>query len=191
MASRRRCEWARSDLMAEYHDKDWGVATHDDRRHFEFLVLEAAQAGLSWETVLKRRDAYRKAFAGFDPVKVARFDARAVKRLLADPGIIRNRLKVSAAIRNAQRFLEVQREFGSFDKYIRAFAPKRPRAPRRLADIPAQTPEAAALSKDLRERGFTFVGPVIVYAHMQAVGIVNDHVVGCFRRTQVARTRRG
>lgn len=173
--------------MAEYHDRDWGVAAHDDRRHFEFLVLEAAQAGLSWETVLRRREAYRKAFAGFDPVKVARFDARRVERLLADPGIIRNRLKVSAAIRNAQRFLEVQREFGSFDKYIRAFAPKRPRAPRRLADIPAQTPEAVALSKDLRKRGFTFVGPVIVYAHMQAVGIVNDHVVGCFRRTQVAR----
>ena len=191
MASRRRCEWARSDLMAEYHDKDWGVPTHDDKRHFEFLVLEAAQAGLSWETVLKRRDAYRKAFAAFDPAKVARFDARAVRRLLADPGIIRNRLKVSAAIRNAQRFLEVQREFGSFDAFIRAFAPKRAKAPRRLADIPAQTPEAVALSKDLRKRGFTFVGPVIVYAHMQAVGVVNDHVVGCFRRTQVARGRRG
>jgi len=182
----RRCGWARGELMTEYHDREWGVPTHDDRRHFEFLVLEGAQAGLSWDTILRRRDGYRRAFAGFDAAKVARFDARRVQRLLADPGIIRNRLKINAAIRNARLFLDVQREFGDFDTYIRGFAPGRSRAPRRLSDIPAQTAEAVTLSKDLRRRGFTFVGPVIMYAHMQAVGVVNDHVVGCFRRKEVS-----
>lgn len=185
--ARRRCEWARSELMIDYHDREWGAPVHDDRRHFEFLILEGAQAGLSWETVLRRRDGYRRAFADFDPEKVARFDGRAVRRLLADKGIIRNRAKIQSAIQNARLFADVQREFGSFDAYIWGFAPRRTRTPRRLSDIPAQTDEAVALSKDLRRRGFVFVGPVIMYAHMQAVGVVNDHVVGCFRRTEVAK----
>lgn len=153
----------------------------EDRRHFEFVVLEGAQAGLSWATVLARRAAYRRAFARFDPRKVARFGARDVARLLADPGIIRNRQKIRSAIRNAQAFLEIQREFGSFAEYLRPFAPGRRKAPRTLADVPARTPESEALSRDLVRRGFTFVGPVIVYAHMQAVGLVNDHVATCFR----------
>ena len=173
--------------MIEYHDREWGLPDHDDRRHFEFLILEGAQAGLSWETVLRRRDAYRRAFADYDPEKVARFDDRAVRRLLADSGIIRNKAKIRSAIGNARLFVDVQREFGSFDAYIWGFAPRRARAPRRLSDIPAQTEEAVALSKDLRRRGFVFVGPVIMYAHMQAVGVVNDHVVGCFRRAEVGK----
>ena len=184
----KRCDWARGELMAAYHDTEWGLDVADDRRHFEFLVLEGAQAGLSWETVLRKRDAYRKAFAGFDPAKVARFDERRMATLLGDAGIIRNRQKIASAVRNATAFLAVQREFGSFDAYLRRFAPRgRRRAPRTMADLPAKTPESEALSKDLVRRGFSFVGPVVMYAHMQAVGLVNDHVVGCFRRREIGR----
>ncbi len=168
--------------MRAYHDTEWGAPTHDDRRHFEFLILESAQAGLSWATILGKRDAYRRAFVGFDPGRVARFDRRSVERLLRDTGIVRNRRKIESAIRNAKAFLAVREEFGSFDRYVRGFAPKRGRAPRRLRDLPAQTAESVALSRDLKRRGFTFVGPVVAYSHMQAVGLVNDHVVGCFRR---------
>jgi DNA-3-methyladenine glycosylase I len=169
--------------MVAYHDDEWGVPAHDDRTLFEFLVLEGAQAGLSWRTILGRREGYRRAFAGFDPAAVARFGARQVTRLLADPGIIRNRLKVEAAIENARRFLEVQAEHGSFDRYLWDLAGGRPRqnAFRGMADVPAVTPEAEAISRDLRRRGFRFVGPTIVYATMQAVGLVNDHLVECFR----------
>lgn len=199
---RRRCAWAGDGEMRDYHDRDWGVPTRDDRRHFEFLILEGAQAGLSWSTILRKREGYRRAFAGFDPRKVARFDERRMAALMRDDGIVRNRLKIRAAVRNAQRFLEVQREFGSFDDYLRGFAPggrgprarkgsrPRRRAPRTLAELPAETAESAALSKDLVRRGFTFVGPVVMYAHMQAVGVVNDHVVGCFRRAEIERLRR-
>jgi DNA-3-methyladenine glycosylase I len=182
-----RCEWAKTDLSIAYHDHEWGLPLHDDRRLFEFLVLEGAQAGLSWETILKKRDAYRKAFGRFDPRKVARYDARKRARLLADPGIVRNRLKIDAAIRNARAFLKVQKEFGSFDAYVWGFVggkPKRNRF-RKLGDIPARSPEGDALSKDLKSRGFAFVGPTICYAFMQAVGMVNDHVVGCFRYGKV------
>ncbi len=186
----KRCDWARGDLLRPYHDTEWGLDVADDRRHFEFLVLEGAQAGLSWETVLRKRDAYRKAFAGFDPAKVARFDERRMATLLGDAGIIRNRQKIASAVRNATAFLAVQRELGSFDAYLRRFAPRgRRRAPRTMADLPAKTPESEALSKDLVRRGFSFVGPVVMYAHMQAVGLVNDHVVGCFRRREIERAR--
>jgi DNA-3-methyladenine glycosylase I len=169
--------------MAEYHDQEWGVPVHDDRRHFEFLILEGAQAGLSWETILKRREGYRQAYCGFDPEKVARFTEADAARLLSDPGIIRNRLKVAASIGNARAFLEVQGEHGSFDAYIWSFVGGKSlqNAWQRMEDIPAKTAESCALSKDLVRRGFRFVGPTIVYAHMQAAGLVNDHVVDCFR----------
>jgi DNA-3-methyladenine glycosylase I len=183
-----RCPWAGSEpLMVAYHDDEWGVPVHDDRKLFEFLVLEGAQAGLSWRTILARREGYRRAFAGFDPVAVARFGAREVRRLLADPGIVRNRAKVEAAIGNARYFLEVQEEHGSFDRYLWGMAGGAPRrnAFRRPSDVPATTPEAEAISKDLRRRGFRFVGPTIVYATMQAVGLVNDHLVDCFRWRQI------
>lgn len=176
--------------MRAYHDLDWGTPTHDDRRHFEFLVLESAQSGLSWSLIWRKREGYRKAFAGFDPAKVARFDARRIERMLLDAGIVRNRLKVTSAVRNAKAFLAVQREFGSFDDYVWRFAPKRRRAPRRLQDLPARTAESEALAKDLAKRGFSFLGPVVLYSHMQAVGLVNDHVVGCFRRPEIERVRR-
>jgi DNA-3-methyladenine glycosylase I len=187
MTERNRCPWARTELSIPYHDREWGVPQHDDRVLFEFLILEAAQAGLSWETVLRKREHYRRVFAGFDPDRVARFDARKVERLLADPGIIRNRSKIDSAIQNAKAFLKVQEAFGSFDAYVWGFVGGRPRqnAWRRLADVPASTPESDALSKDLRQRGFRFVGSTICYAFMQAVGLVNDHLVTCFRYREV------
>ncbi|HVU50508.1 MAG TPA: DNA-3-methyladenine glycosylase I [Polyangia bacterium] len=178
----KRCAWAGDDpLMIAYHDREWGRPVHDDRALFEFLVLEGAQAGLSWSTILKKREGYRRAFAGFDVRKVARFGAADARRLMGDPGIVRNRLKIDAAIENARRVLEVAKERGSFDAYLWSFvggAPLRKRR-RRMSDIPATTPESDALSKDLRRRGFKFVGSTIVYAFMQAVGMVTDHVDGC------------
>jgi len=183
-----RCGWARNDLSIAYHDREWGVPVHDDRVLFEFLVLEGAQAGLSWDTILKKRDAYRDAFAGFDPARVARFDASRVRLLLANEGIVRNRLKVEGAVRNARAFLEVQRERGTFDEYAWAFVGGTPRVnrPRSLSDIRPTSPESDAMSKDLKRRGFTFVGSTICYAFMQAVGMVNDHVRGCFRLAETA-----
>jgi DNA-3-methyladenine glycosylase I len=182
-----RCGWATTDLSIAYHDQEWGMPLHDDRRLFEFLVLEGAQAGLSWETVLRKRDNYRAAFNHFDPRRVARYGRPQVERLLADPGIIRNRLKIDAAIQNARAFLAVQREFGSFDGYVWRFVGGTPRknAWRSLKGIPARTPESDALSQDLMRRGFKFVGSTICYAFMQAVGMVNDHLVTCFRYRQI------
>jgi DNA-3-methyladenine glycosylase I len=173
--------------MIDYHDREWGVPTHDDRKHFEFLVLEAAQAGLSWAIVLNKREGYRRAFSQFDPEKVARFNQRTIERLTLDPGIVRNRLKITAAIKNARRFLAVQEEFGSFDAYCWQFVGGRPRVNRwKLpGEIPATTPESDAFSKDLKQRGFSFVGSTVIYAHMQAVGMVNDHLVGCFRHREL------
>jgi DNA-3-methyladenine glycosylase I len=187
-----RCAWARTALSIPYHDEEWGVPVHDDRRHFEFLVLEGAQAGLSWETVLKKRDRYREVFDGFDPAKVARYTARKVARLLRDPGIIRNRLKVGSAVINARAFLKVQEEFGSFDAYVWRFVAGRPRVNRwtALREIPAKTAESDALSRDLIARGFRFVGPTIIYAHMQATGMVNDHTTDCFRWRSVQQAPR-
>ncbi len=185
-----RCGWCGTDpLYIAYHDSEWGVPVHDDRLLFEFLILEGAQAGLSWITILKKREAYRRAFAGFDAAKVARFGKRQVERLLADAGIVRNRLKIEAAINNAQRFLDVQAAFGSFDDYIWRFVGGRPLQNRRktLKDIPATTTESDALSRDLKARGFKFVGPTICYAHMQATGMVNDHVADCFRHAEVRK----
>ena len=187
----RRCGWAGSDpLLIRYHDEEWGVPVHDDRRLFEFLVLEGAQAGLSWRTVLARRDRYREAFLGFDPERVARFRARDVGRLLSDPGLIRNRLKIESAVGNARRFLSVRRAFGTFDAYIWSFVGGAPvvNRYRSAADLPAATEASRAMSRDLKERGFRFVGPTICYAFMQAVGMVNDHLVGCFRHPD-ARSR--
>ena len=173
--------------MIEYHDREWGVPTHDDRKHFEFLVLEAAQAGLSWAIVLNKRDGYRRAFSQFDPEKVARFDTRKIDRLTLDPGIVRNRLKITAAVNNARQFLDVQERFGSFDNYCWQFVGGRPKVNRwkSMGDIPATTPESDAFSKDLKQRGFSFVGPTVIYAHMQAVGMVNDHLVSCFRHREL------
>jgi DNA-3-methyladenine glycosylase I len=181
----RRCEWAGKDdpLMLAYHDEEWGVPQHDDRRLFELLTLEGAQAGLSWSTILRKREGYRTAFAGFDPKRVARFDRRSVERLLQNPGIVRNRLKVESTVNNAGRVLEVQREFGSFDAYVWQFVGGTPIDGRRrtLGDLPAETAESKAMSKDLKRRGFRFVGPTVCYAFMQATGLVNDHVTRCFR----------
>jgi len=173
--------------MIEYHDREWGVALHDDRELFEFLILEGAQAGLSWETILKRRENYRRAFDRFDPAKIARYDKRKVRALLADPGIVRNRLKIAASVTNAQAFLALKQEFDSFDCYLWQFVggkPKvnRPQGPR---DVPTRTPESDVLSKDLKKRGFRFVGSTICYALMQAVGMVNDHALDCFRRDEI------
>ena len=184
-----RCAWAGNELSIRYHDEEWGVPVHDDRTLFEFLILEGAQAGLSWDTILKKREHYRKVFDNFDPKRVTRYDGRKVKRLLADPGIVRNRLKIAAAIQNATAFLAVQKEFGSFDAYIWQFVGGRPRqnARRSHEEIPARTTESDALSKDLVKRGFKFVGSTICYAMMQAVGMVNDHTVDCFRHKQVRR----
>ena len=169
--------------MIEYHDREWGVPLHDDRKLFEFLVLEGAQAGLSWETVLNKRENYRKAFDDFEPTRIAQYTEKDIERLIADPGIIRNRLKIAAAITNAQRFLDVQKEFGSFDNYIWQFVGGRPikNKFKSLSELPAKTKESEAMSKDLRQRGFKFVGPTICYAFMQAVGMVNDHTIYCFR----------
>ena len=183
----KRCRWAVAESMTDYHDKEWGVPMHNDRKIFEFLILEGAQAGLSWETILKRRAGYRKAFSNFDAKKISRFTAKDVKRLMQDTGIIRNRLKIKSAIENARKFLEIQKEFGSFDKYIWQFVGGKPIKSKfkSMSDIPAKTKEAEALSKDLKERGFSFVGTTIIYAHMQATGMVNDHEVSCFRYKQV------
>jgi DNA-3-methyladenine glycosylase I len=188
--ARARCAWAgENPLYVAYHDAEWGVPVHDERTLFEFLVLEGAQAGLSWITILKKREAYRRAFDGFDPARVARYDAKKVEALLGDAGIVRNRAKIESAIGNARAFLEVQAELGSFDAYQWRFVDGRPRqnAWRTAKDVPATTPESDAFSKDLKRRGFRFVGSTIVYAHMQAVGMVNDHVVGCFRHREVGR----
>lgn len=182
------CGWAGTDqLYISYHDKEWGVPVHDDRKIFEFLVLESAQAGLSWITILRKRENYRQAFAGFDPVKVAQFDSTKVEELLQNPGIIRNRKKIESAINNAQRFLEVQKEFGSFDKYIWSFTGGRQlvNAWKDLSQLPATSPESDKLSKDLKKRGFKFLGSTTCYSHMQATGMVNDHITCCFRYTQV------
>ena len=185
-----RCPWvdlSKPDYVA-YHDQEWGVPVHDDRKHFEFLLLEGAQAGLSWYTILRRREGYRAAFDQFDPAKVAAYDAAKVTALLADPGIIRNRLKVAAAILNAQKFIEIQAEFGSFDAYIWRFVDGRPivrNQLRTLADYPATSAESDALSRDLRRRGFKFVGSTIIYAHLQAIGLVNDHSLDCYRRREL------
>jgi DNA-3-methyladenine glycosylase I len=186
---RRRCPWCLgSELYRRYHDEEWGVPVREDRRLFEFLILEGAQAGLSWSTILAKRENYRRAFARFDPGKVARFGAREAKRLLADPGIVRNRLKIDAAIGNARAFLEVQREFGSFDAYLRGFAGGHALRSRRrsMKEVPARTAVSDAISRDLKRRGFRFVGSTIVYAFMQAVGMVNDHLVTCYRHAQLA-----
>ena len=185
-----RCEWAGSDpLYVEYHDKEWGVPVHDDYRIFEMLVLEGAQAGLSWLTVLTKRENYRKAFDNFDPRKVAKYDSEKFRKLLATEGIIRNKLKISSAIKNARAFLKVQKEFGSFDAYIWQFVGGKPirNSWKSLSELPAQSAESEAMSKDLKRRGFSFVGPTICYAHMQATGMVNDHVVTCFRYKEVER----
>ncbi|WP_435007731.1 DNA-3-methyladenine glycosylase I [Tundrisphaera lichenicola] len=186
----QRCEWATNDRMIRYHDEEWGVPIHDDLRWFEFLTLEGAQAGLSWDTILKRRESYRSAFDGFDPDLVAAYDDPKVAALLADPGIIRNRLKVASAITNARAFLEVRREFGSFDSYVWRFVEGQPIANswRSSAELPARTVESDRLSKDLKRRGFRFVGSTICYALMQATGMVNDHLVSCFRHAQVGRS---
>ena len=186
-----RCPWPKTDLDIHYHDTEWGVPQHDDRVLFEFLILEGAQAGLSWSTILKKRENYRAALDQFDARRIAKYDDRKVAKLLADPGIVRNRLKIAATIRNATAFLEVQKEFGSFDKYLWQFIGGKPRqnAWNSLKQVPAKTPESDAMSKDLLKRGFKFVGSTICYALMQAVGMVNDHSVDCFRHAQVARLR--
>ncbi len=193
----KRCPWsegANRDYL-HYHDTEWGVPVHDDPTHFEFLVLESAQAGLSWAIILKKREGYRKAFADFDPQRVARFNRRSVERLVGDAGIVRNKLKIESTIGNARAFLDVQEEFGSFENYVWRFVKGNPIVNRwrRQAQVPATSTESDALSKDLKSRGFKFVGPTIVYAHMQATGLVNDHLVGCFRyeACQKKRRRRG
>lgn len=185
-----RCPWASKELFFSYHDLEWGVPVHDDRTLFEFLILEGAQAGLSWSTILNKRARYREVFAEFDPARVARFSARDVAQLLNDPGIVRNRLKVAGAVTNAKAFLSVQQEFGSFDGYVWRFVGGSPKVNRRrsMKEVPAQTPESDALSNDLKARGFTFVGTTIMYAFMQAVGLVNDHLVACPRWKEVQKT---
>jgi DNA-3-methyladenine glycosylase I len=187
-----RCSWAQTPLGIAYHDSEWGVPVHDDRVFFEFLTLEGAQAGLSWETILGKRDGYRDAFAGFDPGRVARFAPARVERLLLNPAIVRNRLKIESTVRNAKAFLATQREFGSFDAYVWRFVGGAPRvnSPRALSDVPARTLESDTLSRDLLARGFKFVGPTICYAFMQAVGMVDDHTIDCFRKSRPARRRR-
>jgi DNA-3-methyladenine glycosylase I len=191
--TKQRCDWGPrgGDLMVAYHDEEWGVPVHDDRKQFEFLTLESAQAGLSWLIVLRKREAYRRAFADFDPEKVARFTDKRLERLVADPGIIRNRQKIAAAVSNARRFLDIQEEFGTFDSYVWRFVDGRPiqNQLRRMKDLPATSKQSDALSKDLTQRGFKFVGSTIVYAHMQAVGMVNDHLVTCFRHKALSGRR--
>ena len=193
MDQKTRCGWNsfEDELYRIYHDEEWGVPVYDDRKIFEFLILESAQAGLSWSTVLRKRENYRKAFAGFDPVKVAAFKDKHVEILLGDAGIIRNRLKIVAAINNAQRFLEIKKEFGQFSKYIWGFVGGKPIQNRwkTIKELPVITPEAEALAKDLKVRGFKFLGPTVIYAHMQATGMVNDHTVECFRHKQVSKMK--
>jgi DNA-3-methyladenine glycosylase I len=188
-AAKKRCQWVNESdpLMVEYHDREWGVPVHDDRKHFEFLVLEAAQAGLSWSIVLRKREGYAQAFSNFDPEKVARYTEKKIEKLTQDPSIIRNRQKIAAAVKNARQFLAVQDEFGSFDAYAWQFVGGRPiqNRLRSLKDIQATSSESDAFSKDLKARGFSFVGPTVIYAHMQAVGMVNDHLVDCFRYGEV------
>jgi DNA-3-methyladenine glycosylase I len=193
MAQLIRCHWATTDLGIAYHDREWGVPVHDDRTLFEFLILEGAQAGLSWETILRKRTEYRQAFDRFDPTVVAAYGAAKVKQLLANAGIIRNRLKIAAAVKNAAAFRRVQDEFGTFDAYVWRFVDGKPRqnARRKHQDVPARTPESDALSKDLKKRDFTFVGSTIMYAFMQAVGMVNDHVVDCFRHRELRKAGEG
>jgi DNA-3-methyladenine glycosylase I len=189
----RPCEWALAgnDLYRRYHDQEWGVPVHNDQRQFEFLTLESAQAGLSWACILNKREGYRRAFVDFDAEKVARFTPKRIEKILTDPGIVRNRLKVLAAVNNARKFLEVQEEFGAFDAYIWRFVDGRTIQNRwlHMKEVPPTSPQSDALSKDLKQRGFKFVGSTIVYAHMQAVGMVNDHLIGCFRHKQVARLK--
>lgn len=186
---KKRCDWAEGQFeeYVKYHDEEWGVPVHDDQTHFEFLILEGAQAGLSWATILKRRSGYKKAFANFDLQKVAQFDEAKIQELLQDEGIIRNQLKVRSVVNNAQRFIEVQKEFGSFDKYIWSFVGGKPIVNhwKSMREVPATTKESDALSKDLKKRGFKFVGSTIIYAHMQACGLVNDHTTDCFRYKEV------
>jgi DNA-3-methyladenine glycosylase I len=190
MQQLRRCTWAGTDpRMTAYHDEEWGVPVHDEHRLFEFLVLEGAQAGLSWQTILNKRDAYREAFAGFDPARVARFDARRVERLLGNPAIVRNRLKIESTISNARAYLEVQREAGSFDRFVWSFVGATPRINRRrsMRAVPARSAQSDALSAELKRHGFRFVGTTICYAFMQATGMVNDHLLHCFRYPELAR----
>ena len=186
MTDKKRCPWVnlKNPLYISYHDKEWGVPVHDDRKHFEMITLEGAQAGLSWETVLKKREHYRKVFAEFDPLKVSRFSAKKVEKLLLDPGIIRNRLKVESTVSNAKAFLKIQKEFGSFDTYIWAFVKNKPIKNRikTIKDYPTKTQISDQISKDLKKRGFRFVGSTIIYAYMQAIGMVNDHTVDCFKK---------
>ena len=186
MADPKRCSWATTELSIPYHDDEWGHPTHDEHTLFEFLTLEGAQAGLSWETILRKRERYREVFADFDPAKVARFTSARIEKLMADPGIIRNRLKIESAISNARAFLAIQREFGSFDKYVWAFVGGKPIVSRirDRSGVPATTPISDALSKDLKKRGFRFVGSTIMYAFMQAVGMVDDHVADCIARSR-------
>lgn len=195
MSGKQRCAWAEggNELYLHYHDREWGVPVHEDRKQFEFLILEGAQAGLSWSTVLNKREGYRKAFANFDPVKVARFSEKKIETLIQNPGIIRNRLKITAAINNARAFLDIQKEFGSFDAYIWAFVEGKPRQNhwKAMADIPATSRQSDVLSKDLKNRGLKFVGSTIIYAHMQAAGLVNDHLISCFRHRECAALARG
>ena len=187
---KKRCGWVgdSNPLMLEYHDREWGVPVHDDRKHFEFLVLEGAQAGLNWSIILNKREGYRRAFSEFDPSKVARYTEKRVQRLLLDPGIIRNRQKIQSAVRNARGVLSIQEEFGTFDAYAWRFVGGQPKVNRWrvIKQVPATSPESDAFSKDLKQRGFSFVGSTIIYAHMQAVGMVNDHLVDCFRYREVA-----
>ena len=188
-SEKTRCPWASNDLSIRYHDEEWGAPVHDDRTLFEFLILEGAQAGLSWDTVLKKRENYRAAFDNFDPQKIARYGRRKIQSLMDNPGIIRNRLKIASAIKNAKAFLKVQEEFGSFDAYIWQFIGGAPivNARRSMKQVPARTAESDAMSKDLKNRGFSFVGTTICYAFMQAVGMVNDHLISCFRYAQLRR----
>jgi DNA-3-methyladenine glycosylase I len=183
-----RCTWPSNDLSIRYHDEEWGTPTHDDAKLFEFIILEGAQAGLSWDTILKKRENYRAAFDSFDPKQIARYDRRKIQSLMNDSGIIRNRLKIASAVKNAKAFLKVQEEFGSFDAYVWQFVGGSPivNARRTAKQVPARTPESDAMSKDLKKRGFSFVGTTICYAFMQAVGMVNDHLTSCFRYAQLA-----
>ncbi len=191
MREKWRCDWATEEPSISYHDTEWGVPHHDDRDLFELLILEGAQAGLTWTTILNKRDGYRRAFDNFDARRIARYDARKITQLLANPEIVRNRLKISAAVHNARAFLDVQREFGSFNAYIWRFVGERPRQNtwRSLSEVPSRTTESQAMSKDLAKRGFKFVGSTICYAYMQAAGLVNDHLTGCFRYRELSRLR--
>jgi len=191
MTKRIRCGWCEGSFeeYITYHDEEWGVPVHDDKKHFEFLILEGAQAGLSWSTILKRRKGYRKAFANFDAAKVARFNETKIQKLLQDQGIIRNKLKVRGAVKNAKAFLQLQKEFGSFDNFIWSFVGDKPKVNRwkSMKQLPANSKESDSLSKELKKRGFTFVGSTIIYAHMQACGLVNDHLTNCFRYNQIIK----